>query len=673
MAFSLFHLYAAAAAPFDPRTQRGVHLAGVLFLIFLCRPVFRGRARFMNTVCALLGAALSLYIVFDQTRVADQAAIPEFWETPFGWVDFQTPMGIGLTVLLLVATTRTLGPALPGLAVLSFLYAYYGNLISGEWGHAGFNVDFIVGNTYLSLDAVFGLPVQVSSTILAMFVIFGSFLLRAGQSEFFTEFSLRLAGKTRGGPAQVATISSALVGTISGSAVGNVACTGSFSIPLMKSRGYAPAFAGAVEAAASTGGQILPPVMGAGAFVMAETLGIPYTHIAVAAAVPANLYFLNILISIHFEATRLGLKGIDPSDMPPWPEVLRKFYLLVPLFVLVYFLNEGFSPMRSAIWALWTLIAITNVEAVLAAVLRPAEGDAGLRRRGLVALAVIVALFVALPPLGPLAAFNFGAAVIASTIVLQVLKVPTRLDFVRLVECLREGGIAIIEVAAACATAGVVIGVINLTGVGIKLTTLIISSSQGYLFIALLLSALSSIILGMGLPTTVAYIIAGAVAAPALMDFGVDPLTGHLFVFYYAIVSVITPPVCMAAYVASGLANSHWFTTARIAVKLALPSFIVPFLFVYEPAFLLEADWVAVLWSTLTAFCGIILLSGAIIGHAASAFPGWLRPVYLAAALMLLEGSLWTDFAGAVLAILLVLDQVWRLKRAVPGELDSPT
>ncbi|MEX2642020.1 MAG: TRAP transporter fused permease subunit [Acetobacterales bacterium] len=654
VAFALFHLYSASTTPFEPWTQRGIHLAGVLFLLYMTRPIFSGRGHLLNYAGAVLGAALCGYVILDQHSISMNAAIPVPWETPFGFVDFQTPFGIALILLLLLGAWRTIGPPLPVLAILALLYAYFGYLVPGEWGHPGFPLSFIIGNSYLSLDAIFGLPIQVSSTILALFVIFGSFLLRAGQSEFFSELALRIAGRTRGGPAQVATISSALVGTISGSAVGNVACTGAFSIPLMKARGYSPSFAGAVEAAASTGGQILPPVMGAGAFVMAETLQVPYSEIAIAATIPAIIYFLNIMASIHFEASRLGLRGLKASELPVWSTVLRKLYLLIPILVLVYFLSLGYSPMRAAIWAVWSTIAITNAEAILSALL-----GAPRAAPGWLVLAAVAGLYLLLPPTGTEGALNFGLVVLASTALVQLAGMPTQLGFRGVVDALREGTFGMIEVAAGCAVAGIVIGVINLTGLGIKLTTLIIGASYGYLFLALLLAGVASVILGMGLPTTVAYIIAGAVAAPALMEFGVQPIPGHLFVFYFSIVSVITPPVCLAAYVAAGIAGANWLETALIAVKIALPSFIVPFLFVYEPAFLLQAEWPAVVWSFATATFGILLLSAATIGYMMAPIATWKRVLFLGAALLLMEGTPLIDFAGAILAALLLYDQ-WR-------------
>ncbi|MBI4182786.1 MAG: TRAP transporter fused permease subunit [Proteobacteria bacterium] len=663
ISLSLFHLYAAAAAPFDPRTQRGVHLGAVLFLLYLLRPIFTGRLRPLNVVGSVLGAALCAYIVVDQDRIAFQAAIPAPWETPLGWIDFQTPMGAALIVLLVVGAWRTVGPALPLLAILSLAYAYFGKLIPGDWGHSGFGVPFIVGYSYLSMDAIFGLPIAVSATIIVMFTIFGSFLLRAGQGDFFSRLALRVAGRTRGGPAQVATISSALVGTISGSAVGNVACTGAFSIPLMKARGYHPAFAGAVEAAASTGGQIMPPVMGAGAFVMAEALGIPYLDIAIAAAIPAVLYFWNIMASVQFEAKRLGHVGLAAAELPPWRGVLSGLYLLSPIVVLVYFLNLGYSPMRASIWAILATVAISNLEALAGPFRRPGAG----RRRALLAALAVAGFLATLPPVGPDAALRLALVVVAATALVHLFKLPTRIDIVALGRCLREGAEGVVDVATACAVAGIVIGVINLTGLGIKLTTLIVSTSQGVVFLALVLAAAASIILGMGLPTTVAYVIAGAVAAPALSDLGIKPLVAHLFVFYFACISVITPPVCLAAYVAAGMAGAHWFRTAVIACKLALPSFIVPFLFVYQPALLLDAGWPLVLWGFVSAMFGIVFLAASVIGHFLAPVPGWQRPVYFVTALLLIENTVWLDLAGAVLAAALVAQQLRKARVPAPA------
>jgi TRAP transporter 4TM/12TM fusion protein len=443
---------------------------------------------------------------------------------------------------------------------------------------------------YLSTEGIWGVPLGVSADFVYLFVLFGALLDMAGGGALLIGLADRATGKTKGGPAKTAALASALMGSLSGSAVANVVTTGTFTIPLMRRSGFKPHFAGAIEAAASTGGQLMPPVMGAGAFILATWTNIPYPRVAVAAILPAVLYYLALLMAIHFRAGRMGLGGGGLEEREP---VLPRLHLLVPLLFIVALLAMGRSPMRAAFWG------------------------------------------------------------VASSLVVSFLTRTTRPNLQGVEKALLAAGSGAVQVAAACAAAGVVVGVASLTGIGLRMSELIITLSQGNLFLALLLTAMGSIVLGMGLPTTAAYVVLAALGAPALIQLGVPMLAAHLFIFYFGCISNVTPPVSLAAYAASGVAGSAPLQTAWTAMVLAFAGFLVPFMFVYGPALLLIGSPVEIGMVAVTGVAGVTALAGSTMGYVRRKLSAWERVLLFFAAVALIFPGLLSDGFGLLVLLLI--------------------
>jgi TRAP transporter 4TM/12TM fusion protein len=432
---------------------------------------------------------------------------------------------------------------------------------------------------------------------------------KLGAGNFFIQLALALTGRRRGGPALTSVVASGLMGSISGSSVSNVVTTGTFTIPLMKRTGYTPLFAGAVEAVASTGGQIMPPVMGAGAFVMAELLGTSYANIAMAAAIPAVLYFASVGLMVYFEAQRRQLKVLKGDDVPSAAKTLRTgYHLLIPLAVLVYLLVvRQLSPMLAGFYATCTLVATASI-----------------------------------------------------FIVTREKRLPWR----EIIAALEQGITTAVPVAMACASAGLVNGVVSLTGLGVRFTQMVIHMSGGVLWLGGLLTMVACIILGMGLPTTAAYIITAVLGVPALTDMGVSPLQAHMFIFYFAIISFITPPVAISAYAASGIAETNAMKTGFQSFKLGLAGFIVPFLFLYSPSIVLEGSMVNIIINSLTALLGVTALAGGLVGWFFMPLPPWLRLVFLASAIALIVPNVLASVAGVAPLVIVPLLVMARRKTA---------
>ncbi len=408
------------------------------------------------------------------------------------------------------------------------MYSYFGPYFPGFLAHRGYSIQRIVSHMYFTTEGILGIPLGVSASFIFLFILFGAFLEKTGIGKLFIDIADAIAGWAAGGPAKVAVITSALEGTVSGSSVANTVGSGSFTIPMMKKLGYRPEFAGAVEAAASTGGQIMPPVMGAAAFLMAEFTNTPYIEIAKAAAIPACLYFFGIFIEVHFEAKRCGLKGMSRDQLPKFMEVLlKRGHLFVPLVAIIYVLIEGYTPTYAALVGL-------------------------------------------------------GLSIVAGMITKA-----TRMSPWDIITALQAGARGAVGVAMACATAGIIVGVVTLTGIGLKMANGLVEIAGGNLFFTLFFTMITSLILGMGVPTTANYVITSTIAAPALVMLGVPMLAAHLFVFYFGIVADITPPVALAAYAGAGIAKSNPFWTGVTATKLAIGAFIIPYIFVYNPAMIL--------------------------------------------------------------------------------------
>jgi TRAP transporter 4TM/12TM fusion protein len=468
--------------------------------------------------------------------------------------------------------------------------------------HRGYPPTRLIEHIYLSTEGIWGVPLGVSADFVYLFVLFGAVLDVAGGGALLIALANKVAGRTRGGPAKTAAVASALMGSLSGSAVANVVTTGTFTIPLMKRAGFRPFFAAAIESAASTGGQLMPPVMGAGAFILATWTNIPYLSVALAATIPALLYYVALLAAIHFRAARMGIEGDKGLNNEP---VLNRIHLLLPLAIIVLLLAMGRSPMRAAFWG------------------------------------------------------------VASALIMAIVRPDTRPSKEELLEIAERAGTGAVQVAAACAAAGIVVGVASLTGIGLRMSELIITLSGGNLLPALLLTALGSIVLGMGLPTTAAYVVLAALGAPALVQLGVPLLAAHMFIFYFGCISNVTPPVSLAAFAGAGIAGAPPMRTAFTAAMLAGAGFIVPFMFVYGPEILLIGTPLGILHAVVTATVGVTLLAAGAVGYSRRHLAVWERFLSVGGALVLVYPG-WTSDAVGLLLVTYIF--FMKLDEAVPRE-----
>ena len=597
-AMSVFHIWALGFTVLDPWHLTTVHICFAVVLVFLYRPLRPGPVwRALDLACALWAVATFLYVFHDYRALLMRAgSFPTTADVVFG---------SSAILLVLEATRRMTGWAMPIVAGTALLYGYYGHLLPGMFGHRGYSVERIVSVTY-SLDGIFSSALQVSATYIFLFILFGAFLQTSGASEFFLRLASAAVGQIRGGPAKVAVFASALFGTISGSAVANTAGTGAVTIPMMRRVGYRPHFAGAVEAVASTGGQIMPPIMGAGAFIIADIVGVSYWSVAIAALIPAILFFGSALIGIDIEAQRLGLRGLPANQLPRARSVLASDgHLLLPIFVLLFSLTVLLvSPIRAALYAL------------------------------------------------------------AAIFVISFLRRHTWFTPKRLMDALAAGGRGALEVATACAAAGIIVGILNLTGLGQTIASIVIALSGGVVIYALILAMCVCIVLGMGLPTTPAYIIAAAVIAPVLIRLGISPMQAHLFVFYFACLAVITPPVALASFTAAGIAGAPPMKVAWTGVKLGIAAFLIPYFFVFDAALIGQGTLVEVLLAASTALIGVFFLSSGVHGYLRRPIGVLIRAPLIVGALLLINPDLTMDLAGAALLAAGTAFAVWGGRRS---------
>jgi len=590
IAFAIFQIYTATFGILDAHLQRAIHLSFGFILIFLLYPSRRSWSRntmnWFDVLLGLAGAACSMYIVIFYKDLVLRAGM-----------NTQTDFIVGLIggLLVLEASRRVVGWPMVTVAILFLIYALLGPFVPGLLAHRGVGVEELVGHLFFTTEGIFGIPMGVSSTFIYLFILFGSYLEVTGLGKFFVDIANAIAGWASGGPAKVAVISSALEGTVSGSSVANVVGSGSFTIPMMKKLGYSKEFAGAVEASASTGGQIMPPVMGAAAFLMAEFVGVPYIDVAKAAAIPALLYYMGVWLGVHFEAKRLNLKGIPFSELPKWKTLLmEKGHLSIPLIVIIYLLISGFTPMRAALSA--TVLAILS----------------------------------------------------------SCLRKSTRIGFKDVVYGLINGSKGVLGVLIACATAGIIIGVVTKTGVGLKMGTALIDLAGGLLLPAMFFTMITSLLLGMGVPTTANYVITSTIAAPALVQLGVPVLAAHMFAFYFGIIADVTPPVALAAYAGAGISGGNPMKTGVVAAKLSIAAFIIPYVFVYNPQLLLiNTTFAGMAFATLTAIVGMVGISVSMIGYGIRPTNKVQRILFLVSGLLLIDPGLMTDAAGAILLVAL--------------------
>jgi len=614
MAFmAAFHIYMGATAPLPSLQQRSVHLSLGLMAVFLLypprsmsRPTPNRKINVLDGVLVLVSAFIGVAMYSESNTLLRQIS-PEAWHVVMAGI---------ATVLVLEGARRTTGLVLPLLGLIAILYASFGQYLGGLFQHSGSTIEQIAGNLFLSTEGILGIALGVSATYVILFVIFGSFLQLCGTGDLMLKLSGLLVGHFRGGQAKGATIASGLFGSISGSQVGNVASTGPVTIPLMKSSGFNGKTAGAVEAAASSGGMLMPPVMGAAAFLMAEILQIPYIEIVRAALLPAILYYVAILFTIDFRAGRIGIRGSKSEGVRAALTrlLLKQGYQLVPLALLIYLLvGAGSSPARAAFWGI----------------------------------------------------VGAGGLILVVGIVTRDWKSIGRLWL----EGATSGVQATLVIIMACAAAGIVMGMMGVTGLGFRLSFILTELAGSSTVALLLLTMLASIILGMSLPAVAAYLVLAVTIAPALINMGLEPIAAHMYVFYFGILSAITPPVALAAFTAAGISGESPHKTSFEAVRFALAGFLIPFMFVYRPALLMIGTPGEVVLSFIFCLFGIYALAAAVEGYLFTPMPNWQRIVLLAGAVALVAPGVLSGFAGlVVLALIGFVNRRAQLHQPEPEE-----
>jgi TRAP transporter 4TM/12TM fusion protein len=661
IAFAIFQLYVAAFNYLPSQVVRGVHVGFLILLTFGLIGNFTAKSDFGRAIGWLIGGAGFLCGLYQWIFYADLIA-RDGDPTRLDLV-----VGTLLAVLIFEGTRRLMGAALPLMCGACLVYWFFGQYLPSPLNHRGYDFDQIVTHLSFGTEGFYGVPIYVSATYIFLFILFGSFLERAGMIQLFTDVSLGLFGRTRGGPAKVAVFASGMMGTISGSGVANVVTVGQFTIPLMIRFGYRRAFAAGVEATASMGGQIMPPVMGAVAFIMAETLGVQYSEIVKAAAIPAMLYFASAFWMVHLEAGKHGLTGMKKSETPSaWKALVKGWYLVLPLAALVYMLFEGFTPLYAGSMGLALTVGL-----ILGTAITTGASSMAIRYIFWIGLALVVA-----------ALSRDGLQIVPVACVVVALIVITafvRGGFSALRACrdaLAESAKSAITVGMACAIVGVIIGMMSQTGVGTIFGGWVIGLGEKSLFLALIMTMLLSILLGTGIPTIPTYIITAALAAPALAKLGVPLIASHMFAFYYGIMADLSPPVALAALAAAPIAKENPDKIGWEAMRIALAGYVIPFIFVYSPALMLQGGdpmaaklgfYGAVALATLKALVAIALFGMVAIGFLFARLTFLERLVALGAALCLLGDFPFSDTAGFLLAAAIVLWQ-WRRRPPAPVE-----
>jgi TRAP transporter 4TM/12TM fusion protein len=654
LAFSSYQLVIAAFSPLSSLPSRSIHVGFLLALAFLIHPVSRRASRegiaWYDAVLAAVAFGLAFYHLFFEADLVVRSGDPTHADLAVGTL---------FVVLLFEASRRVLGPALPVICALFLLYGLFGQYLPAAVAHRGYGFDQIVSQLFLGTEGVFGIPTLVSATYIFLFILFGSFLEHAGMVNLFNNIALGFVGHARGGAAKVSVVSSSLMGTISGSGVANVLTTGQFTIPLMKRFGYSPVFAGAVEATSSMGGQIMPPVMGAVAFIMAETLNVPYVTIVKAALVPALLYYATAFWMVHLEAGRANLMGLPKEECPnPWEAMRQKWYLVLPLAVLVFMLFNGFTPMFAGIVGL----ALTAV-LILGTGLTAGFHSTLFRVVFWVAVGVTTATFF---QVGIWPIIGMIALLVAWNFVAQGGRETLRIMRMSLIDGARQA----LAVGVACAIVGVIIGVLTLTGAASQFAEFVLAVGERSLFLSLVLTMLVCLLLGMGIPTIPNYIITSAIAAPALLKLGVPLIVSHMFVFYFGIMADLTPPVALAAFAAASISKASPMRTGWKATHIAIAGFVIPFMAVYDPALMLQPgasgsiEPLAVLYVVGKALLAIGLWGGAAIGFLLGPINALERVVAFAAAALLVAALPLTDELGFAACGAFVLWHWLRVRRA---------
>ncbi|GAA0488391.1 TRAP transporter permease [Salinibacillus aidingensis] len=609
---TVFHLYTGFYGTLQSQIQGAVHVGTALGVIFLLYPVKKGLHKngipWYDVVLAFTAIFVGYYKIIQFDAILDARV--------HGYSSLDIIISILGVLLLLEATRRCVGLPIVIVASVTILYALFGNLIPANMlSHAGFSFEKVFTDLWFRENAVFGIPVQVSAKFIFLFLLFGVLLVHTGIGQFFNDIAYALTGRFTGGTAKAAVAASAMQGMVSGSSIANTVASGSFTIPMMKKAKFKPEFAAAAEASASTGGQLMPPIMGAAAFIMIEYTGTDYATIMLAALIPSLLYFSGIFMGAHFEAKKQGIVGMPKDQLPSAKKLLlSKGFMLLPLVAIIGTLFAGYTPQRAALMGI---------------------------------LVAFLASFV---------------------------RKDTRMSFKKIIFVLEQGTRVALPVIAAVGTAGIIAGVVGMTGLGSKIASGIIALSQGILPLALLFTMIACIILGMGLPTTANYVVTATVAAPALINgFGVDMLSAHLFVFYFGIVADITPPVCLAAYAGAGIARANPFKAGTTAVRLAIAAFIIPYIFVFNPILVQSGDYTTLelILAVITALIGMMGVSSSVMGYFKRKAFAWERIVLVAAGLMLISPNHYVDILGFVLIAVVWLFQSRReddMPKQGPGQ-----
>jgi len=668
-AFAAFHILNLNYLALDSILFRAVHLCGGAALGFLMVSARRGERPghipWHDWLLAAAAVAVGVYLAWDVSE----------WQGRVGVTDtvYDFAAAVAGTILVLEFTRRTSGWALTIIALVFIVYGFgfVGRQMPGALYHTGKDTkDWFIA--IFSENGVFGQTLEVSSTFIILFVIFGVFLQRSGAGDYFNNLSVGLVGWARGGPAKVAVVSGALFGSISGSSVANVVASGAITIPMMRRVGYDRATAGAIEATSSTGGQITPPVLGAGAFIMAQALGVPYTDIAWAAVFPCVLFYVANYMHCHLHALRHGLRGLPFSELPRLQPMLRRLYFLAPIAILIYAFVSGFSAFRAATLAMLAAILVTL--AIMATALGPLSRAARTLFGAAAAILALVELAlladfnaIRVPGVGTITLFYaFAVVTIALGIFAGYLdrrargQDTTAFGLMGLARTFEGGTRDALQLIAVCAAAGIVGGAIATTGIGSRVTYVLLEIAGQSQFLAMIFTAIIVTVLGMGMPTTAAYAIAAAVVAPGLIRIGIEPLVAHMFIFYFAILSAITPPVAIASFAAAAMAKADPWRTSMIAVRYGLATFIVPFLFFYSPVLLGKGAWYEVAQALATAIVGVYMLACATEGWLNGPMSWPLRIIALAGALALMFPEIYTDIGGLVTAVAVHAYQRWR-------------
>lgn len=585
---SLFALYTSGFGLFSALTQRSIHwifMSVPIFLLIPLRGKEKGKISIIDFLFAALSLASSIYLLMTWEKNAMRILEPTM---------MATIMGIVMIVVVLEATRRTIGKAMTILAIIFLFYAYFGPYFPGILQNKGFTIVNLISFLYGTTEGIMGLPLGTSATYIIIFVLFGSFLAKSGAGQLFVDLSLAVTGRVRSGPALSTILCNALMGIISGSPVANVVTTGAFTLPLLEKTGYPMVTGAALLAVAATGSMFTPPVMGAGAFMIADYLSVGYSKVVLAAVIPAVLFYISLIVYANVTAARSKLKGLRREELPDWKKALiTRGHLLIPILALIYFIVIGWSALKTAFWCIPLMI------------------------------------------------------------ILSWVKRETRMGWKKIIDALVSGCRDILPIVAACAAAGIIVGVISMTGLGIKFSSALMALSQNSPVLALILTMVAALILGMGLPPTAVYIILAALTVPSLIGIGINPMAAHFFVFYFACVGAITPPVALAAYSAAGLAKTNPFTTGWRAFRMGLVAYVIPFLFVINPGLLMQGSSAAsILLAFTSCTVGIVFLTFAIEGYARKQLSIIIRLIYLPGSLLLMIPTLIAGISGLVIIVI---------------------